>query len=51
MHESSYEFKFPPDPNTNSGVIYHLAPEILIYNVVTTRALSLLIGSFFHSCM
>ena len=45
MHKSLYESKFPPDPNTNIGVICPLASEKLIYNVVTTLALSFLIGS------
>ena len=45
MHESLDEFKFRPDTATNTRVICHCAPEILMYNVVSTLAPSFLIGS------
>ena len=45
MHESLDEFKFRPDTTTNTRVICPCASEILMYNVVTTLALSSLIGS------
>ena len=45
MHESLNEFNFLPDPIANSGVICPSASEKLMYNVVTTLALSFLIGS------
>ena len=45
MHESLDEFKFRPDTNTNTRVIYPCASEKLLYNVVTTLAHSFLIGS------
>ena len=45
MHESLDEFKFRPDTDTNTRVIYPCASETLLYNVVTTVAPTLLIGS------
>ena len=45
MHESLDEFKFRPDTDTNTRVIYPCASEKLLYNVVTTLAPSCLIGS------
>ena len=46
MHESLNEFKFPPDPIANFGVICPRASEKLMYNVATPLELSFLIGSF-----
>ena len=45
MHESLDEFKFRPDTDTNTRVIYSCASEKLLFNVVTTLAPSFLIGS------
>ena len=45
MHESSDEFKFRPDTDTNTRVICPCASEKLLYNVVTTLAPSFVIGS------
>ena len=46
MHISLIEFKFCPDPTTNSEVICSSASKQSMYNVLTTLALSFLIGSF-----
>ena len=46
MHESSDEFEFRPDTDTNTRIICPCASEKLLYNVVTTVAPSLLIGSY-----
>ena len=48
MHESLDEFKFRPDTNTNNRVICPCAYEKLLYNVVTTLAPSVLIGSYLY---
>ena len=45
MHQSLDEFKFRPCTDTNTRVICPCAPEKLLYNVVTTVAPSILIGS------
>ena len=45
MHEFLDEFKFRPDTDTNTRVICPCASEKLLYNVVSTLALSVLIGS------
>ena len=45
MHESLDEFKFRPDTDTNTRVIYPCAFEKLLENVVSTLAPSFLIGS------
>ena len=44
MHESLDEFKFPPDTDTNTRIIYPCASEKLLYNVVSILAPSFLIG-------
>ena len=46
MHESLDKFKFRPDTDTNTRVIYPCASEKMLYNVVSTLAPSCLIGSF-----
>ena len=45
MHESLDEFKFRPDTYTNTRVTCPCASEKLLYNVVTTLAPLILIGS------
>ena len=45
MHESLDEFKFRPDTDTDTRVICPCTSEKLLYNVVSTLALSFLIGS------
>ena len=45
MHESLDEFKFRPDTETDIRVICPCASEKLMYNVMTTLAPSILIGS------
>ena len=45
MHQSLDEFKFWTDTDTNTRVICPCASEKLLYNVVSTLAPSVLIGS------
>ena len=45
MHESLDKFKFRSDTDTDTRVICPCASEKLMYNVVTTLAPSILIGS------
>ena len=45
MHESLDEFKFRPDTTTNTRVICPCASEKLMFNVVSTQAPLVLIGS------
>ena len=46
MQERLDEFKFRPDTDTNTRVIYPCASEKLLYNVVSTLAPSFLIGYY-----